>query len=60
MVLTTCQPTGLVPKNLYSIPKIVSKERLTYKDYPFDLQIEQNNTLREFRIKLSRDVYLVI
>lgn len=47
-------PISKIADFIYEIPKIVSKERLTYKDYPFDLQIEQNNSLREFRIKLSR------
>ena len=39
---------------IYEIPKVESRERITYKDRPFDLLIEQNNPLREFRIKLSK------
>jgi hypothetical protein len=41
---------------IYEIPKIVSKTRITYADRPFDLLIEQNNPLGEFRIKLSKDL----
>lgn len=47
-------PISKIADFIYEIPKVVSKERITYKDRPFDLQIEQNNTLREFRIKLSK------
>lgn len=39
---------------IYEIPKIVSDKRITYADNPFDLLIEQNNGLREFKIKLSK------
>lgn len=41
---------------IYEIPKVVSDKRLTYKDKQFDLMIEQNNTLREFKIKLSKPI----
>lgn len=39
---------------IYEIPKIKSKVRLLYSDHPYDLSIEQNNPLGEFRIKLSK------
>lgn len=39
---------------IYEIPKIISDKRLTYADHPFDLLVEQNNPLQEFRIKLSK------
>jgi len=39
---------------IYEIPKIISNKRLTYKDKQFDLMIEQNNSLREFKIKLAK------
>lgn len=47
-------PISKIADFIYEIPKIVSKDRITYKDRPFDLLIEQNNPLREFRIKLSK------
>lgn len=39
---------------IYEIPKIISDKRITAEDHPFDLLIEQNNSLKEFRIKLSK------
>lgn len=39
---------------IYEIPKIESNVRITYADRPFDLLIEQNNPLKEFRVKLSK------
>lgn len=39
---------------IYEIPKVISEKRLTYKDKPFDLSIEQNNSLKEFKVKLSK------
>lgn len=39
---------------IYEVPKMESEVRITYADRPFDLLIEQNNPLKEFRIKLSK------
>lgn len=47
-------PITKIADFIYEIPKVVSEKRLTYKDRPFDLLIEQNNPLEEFRIKLSK------
>jgi len=47
-------PISKIADFIYEIPKIISKDRITYKDRPFDLLIEQNNPLKEFRIKLSK------
>lgn len=41
---------------IYEIPKVISDRRLTYADRSFDLLIEQNNSLKEFRIKLSKNL----
>lgn len=41
---------------IYEIPKIETLKRITYEDHPFDLLIEQNNPLREFKIKLSKNL----
>lgn len=42
-----------IDDRIYEIPKIISKDRITYADRRFDLLIEQNNPLKEFRLKLS-------
>lgn len=47
-------PISKIADFIYEIPKVISKERITYADRPFDLLIEQNNPLGEFRIKLSK------
>lgn len=39
---------------IYQIPKVVSDVRITADTQYFDLLIEQNNPLKEFRIKLSK------
>lgn len=41
---------------IYQIPKLISPKRLTYADNPFDLLIEQNNLVKEFRIKLAKNL----
>ena len=47
-------PISKIADFIYEIPKVISKDRITYADRPFDLLIEQNNPLSEFRIKLSK------
>ena len=41
---------------IYEIPKIETIKRITYEEHPFDLLIEQNNPLREFKLKLSKNL----
>ena len=49
-------PIVTIADYIYEIPKIKSKERITSKDRHYDLLIEQNNSLGEFRIKLSKEL----
>lgn len=49
-------PIVTIADFIYEIPKTKSKERITAKDRHFDLLIEQNNPLGEFRIKLSKEL----
>ena len=46
----------VISEVIFEIPKILSDKRITYADRPFDLLIEQNNPLQEFRIKLSKEL----
>lgn len=49
-------PIVTIADFIYEIPKMKSKERITAKDKHFDLLIEQNNPIGEFRIKLSKEL----